>query len=64
MFVLRLLAILALIGVGGGFVAYALTRDRRYLSFSWTLLKYGVIFALIVFALLILERFGVAVIPL
>jgi hypothetical protein len=64
MFVLRLLAILALIGVAGGFVAYALTRDRRYLTFSWTLLKYGVIFALIVFALLVLERFGVAVIPL
>ena len=63
MFILRLAAILVLIGIAGGFLAFALTRDRRYLKFSWTLLKYGVIFALIVFALLILERFGVAVIP-
>ena len=64
MFILRLAAILVLIGVAGGFLAFALTRDRRYLKFSWTLLKYGVIFALIVFAMLILERFGVAVIPI
>ena len=64
MFVLRLLAIIALIGIAGGFFAFAFTRDRRYLNFSWQILKYGVIFGLIVFALLILERFGVAVIPL
>jgi hypothetical protein len=64
MFILRLAALLVLVGVAGGFLAFAFTRDRRYLRFSWTLLRYAVVFGLIVFALLILERFGVAVVPL
>lgn len=63
MLVLRLAAILALLAVGGGIVAFALTRDRRYLVFSWRVFKTALVFALIVFGLLILERVGVAVIP-
>lgn len=63
MFVLRIVAILTLIAIAGGFAAFVLTRDRRYLSFSWRTLKYSIVFALIVFAFLIVERFGLAVIP-
>ena len=62
MWLLRLLAVLTLLAVSGGFVAYLLTRNSWYLQFSWRLLRYAVIVALLVFALLILER--VAVIPL
>ena len=62
MFVLRLLGLLTLIAVGAGVAAYALTRNPKYLNFSWRVFRYAVVVALLVFALLILER--VAIIPL
>ena len=61
MWLMRLLGVLTLITVGVGFVAYLLTRNPKYLRFSFQLLRYEVMVALLVFALLILER--VAVIP-
>lgn len=61
MWLLRLLAVLTVIAVGGGVVAFLLTRNPKYLQFSWRLFRYSLIVALLVFALLILER--VAVIP-
>lgn len=62
MYILRILAVLLVVAVGVGFLAYALTGERRYLHLSFRLLKYGLVFALILFALLFLER--VALIPL
>lgn len=62
MYILRILSVLLVVAVGVGFLAYALTGERRYLQLSFRLLKYGLIFALILFALLFLER--VALIPL
>jgi hypothetical protein len=61
MWLLRLLGILVLLTVGGGVAAFLLTGNRAYLSFSWRVFRYAVMVALLVFALLILER--VAVIP-
>ena len=61
MWLLRLLAVLTLLAVIVGVAAYLLTRNRWYLQFSYRLFRYAVIVALLVFALLILER--VAVIP-
>lgn len=61
MFILRLLAVIVVVTVIGGVVAYLLTRDRKYLRFSWRTFRYALIVALLVFALMILER--VAVIP-
>jgi hypothetical protein len=61
MWLLRLLAVLILLTVGGGVAAYLLTRNVVYLRFSLRVFRYAVIVALLVFALLILER--VAVIP-
>jgi len=58
---LRLLGILTVIAVGGGVVAFLLTRDQKYLFFAWRLFRYALIVALLVFALMIVER--VAVIP-
>lgn len=62
MWLLRLLAVILVLGVGAGFLIYALTGNRWYLIFSWRLIRYGIVFALIVFALMIIER--VAIIPL
>lgn len=62
MWLLRLFAVLMLLTVGGGVAAYLLTRNVAYLGFAWRVFRYGVSVALLVFALLILER--VAVIPL
>lgn len=61
MWLLRVLAVLLVIAIGVGLLLFAFTRDRRYLQLSWRLFRYGIVFALILFALLILER--VAVIP-
>ena len=62
MWLLRLLAVLTLVAVAGGVLSYLLTRNPKYLVFSWRLFRYALIVALLVFALLIVER--VAVIPL
>jgi hypothetical protein len=56
MLVLRIAAILAVIATGAGIVLYLLTRDRKYLSFAFQVFKYALIFALLVFGLLMLER--------
>lgn len=61
MLLLRLLGIITLIAVGSGVAAYLLTRNPKYLHFSWRVFRYALVVALLVFALLILER--VAVIP-
>lgn len=62
MWVLRLLGILTAIALVAGIGAYFVTRNAWYLQFAWRLFRYAVIVALVLFALLILER--VAVIPL
>lgn len=61
MWILRLLAVLVVVVVAGGLAAYVLTGDRRYLRFAWRAFRYALVVALLVFALLVLER--VAVIP-
>ena len=61
MWLLRLLAVILLVAIGAGLLIYAITGNRGYLLFSWRLFRYGIVFALIVFALMIIER--IAVIP-
>lgn len=61
MWLLRLLAVLTVITVAAAVLAFVFTKDRRYLQFSWRLFRYSLIVALLIFALLIIER--VAVIP-
>ena len=56
MLALRILGILVVLAVLAGLVLDLLTRDRRYLRFAFQLFKYAVIFALFLFALLLLER--------
>jgi heme O synthase-like polyprenyltransferase len=61
MWLLRLLAVLTVLTVAGGVVAFLFTHDARYLHFAWRLFRYSLLVALLVFALMIIER--VAIIP-
>lgn len=61
MWLLRLLAVLLVIAIGVGVVVYAFTGNRSYLAFSWRLFRYGIVFALLIFALMFVER--LAIIP-
>jgi hypothetical protein len=54
--VFRLAGFLALIAVGASLVVYLVTQDRRWLRFSWQILKYGSILLLIVLSFLAVER--------
>lgn len=56
MFVLRIVGFLVLITVGASLVVYLLTKNRRYVTFAWQLLKYGMMMAIIVLACLLFER--------
>ena len=56
MLVLRIVGFLLLITVGASLVMYVLTRNRRYVTLAWQVLKYGVVLAIIVLAFMLLER--------
>lgn len=56
MFVLRIVGFLVLITVGASLVVYLLSKNRRYVTFAWQLLKYGMLMAIIVLACLLFER--------
>jgi len=62
MWLLRLLAAILVIAIGVGLLLYVFTGRREYLSFSWCLFRYGIVFALLVFALMFIER--LAIIPI
>ncbi len=61
MWLLRLLAVILVVAIGASLLIYVVTGNRYYLAFAWRMVRYGVVFALMVFALIIIER--VAVIP-
>ena len=54
--VLRIAAILVVLATAAGIVLFLLTRDRKYLRFAFRVFKYSLVFALLVFGLLVLER--------
>ena len=56
MLALRIAGILVVLVTAAGIVLYVLTRDRKYLRFAFQVFKYALVFALLVFGLLILER--------
>ncbi|QWT44849.1 hypothetical protein [Azospira inquinata] len=56
MLLLRLLGILVLLGVGAAVALFLFTRNSRYLDWAWRLFRYALMVALLVFALLVLER--------
>ena len=56
MFVLRIVGFLVLITIGAAFVMYLLTRNRRYVTFAWQVLKYGTVMAIVVLTFMLFER--------
>jgi hypothetical protein len=56
MLLLRIVGVLAAIAIGAGIVAYLFSGDRRYLQLSWRIARYVLVFALVVLALMLLER--------
>jgi hypothetical protein len=54
--VLRIVGFLLLIAIGGSLLMYLFTRNRRYVTFAWQALKYGMVMAGIVLVFLLLER--------
>lgn len=56
MLLLRIVGVLVVIAIGAGILSYLFTRDTRYLRLAGRLAKYALIFALVVLALMFLER--------
>lgn len=56
MFFLRIVGFLVLVTIGASLVTYLLTRNRRYVTFAWQVLKYGVLMAIIILVCLLFER--------
>ncbi len=58
---LRIIGFIVLITIGAGVATYLFTNDRRWLRFSWQVLKYALLVAAIGLAFLALERLILAV---
>jgi hypothetical protein len=56
MLILRIIAILAVLGIGSSIAAWMLTREMRYLELAWRIGKAGLIIALALMAVLAAER--------
>lgn len=56
MLLMRVAGLLTAIVVAGGIVLYLLTGDRKYLGLAGRVAKWALIFVLLVFALMFLER--------
>jgi hypothetical protein len=56
MLALRIAGFLVVLVTVAGVVLYLLTRDKKYLRFALSTFKYALVFALLVFGLLMLER--------
>jgi hypothetical protein len=54
--ILRIVGVLTVIAIGAGVVAYLFSGDKRYLRLSARIAKYALMFALVVLALMFLER--------
>lgn len=56
MILVRLLIFFVLVTVGAAGVLYLFTRNRRYLTFAWLVLKFAFVFVLVLAVLFVLER--------
>jgi len=59
MLVLRILGALLVIALGASAAIYLVTKDRRWLRFSWQLFKVGILIVLIILSLMALERLAI-----
>lgn len=56
MIITRILALLALLGIGGSLIAWMLTGNPRYRDWAWTLLKVTLAILLVIFLFFAIER--------
>jgi hypothetical protein len=56
MFVLRIVAVLAVAAIGANILLWIATRQRRYLDWAWRIGKASIFFALAVLLLFAAER--------
>lgn len=56
MLLIRLFAVLALIGIGGSLVAWILTGNPKYRLWAWKCFRAGLVVLLVFLALFALER--------
>lgn len=56
MLVLRVVGFLVLLTIGASLVTYLVTKNRRYVTFAWQVLKYGMLMTMVVLAFMFLER--------
>ena len=61
MFVLRIVGFFVVATIGASLLAFLITRNRRYVTFAWQVLKYGMMMAIIVLAGMLFERLILAV---
>jgi uncharacterized membrane protein len=61
MLILRVVALLAALGITVGVVSWIFTRDRRYLQISWRIGQAALAIALLLMVLMVGERFLIAV---
>jgi len=56
MFVLRIVGFFVVATIGASLLTYLVTKNRRYITFAWQVLKYGMIMAIIVLTFILFER--------
>jgi hypothetical protein len=56
MFVLRIVGFFVVTTIGASLLTYLVTRNRRYVTFAWQVLKYGMIMAIVVLTFILFER--------
>ena len=56
MFVLRIVGFFVVATIGASLLTYLVTKNRRYVTFAWQVLKYGMIVAIIVLTFILFER--------
>jgi hypothetical protein len=56
MFVLRIVGFFVVATIGAALLTFLVTKNRRYVTFAWQVLKYGIIMAIIVLTFILFER--------
>jgi hypothetical protein len=56
MFVLRIVGFFVVATIGASLLTFLVTKNRRYVTFAWQVLKYGMMMAIIVLTFILFER--------
>lgn len=56
MFVLRIVGFFVVATIGASLLTYLVTKNRRYVTLAWQVLRYGMIMAIVVLTFILFER--------